>query len=116
MSFADTIKGPADEEKAKHAPILDIIKGHGKEDNDFVRVVVGKEVAHPNTVEHYIKWVELYGTTKEGGIVNLGRMDFEAAQTNPIATFHISNIDNFKSFCALECCNIHGVWQNCIEV
>jgi superoxide reductase len=116
VDFTDKIKGKKDEGKEKHVPVLDIIKGHGKEDNDFVRVVVGKEVPHPNTAEHYIKWVELYGITKEGSTVNLGRMDFEAVRTNPIATFHINNIDDFKEFCALECCNIHGVWQNCIEV
>ncbi|WP_406659627.1 desulfoferrodoxin family protein [Methanolobus sp. ZRKC3] len=116
MNFGDILKGKEAEGKEKHVPEIDIIKGHGQEGNDLVRVIVGKEVPHPNTVEHHIEWVELYGITKEGNTVDLGRMNFEPVHTNPVASFHVNNIDDFKAFCALECCNIHGVWQNCIEV
>jgi len=31
---------------------------------DIVRVVVGHEVPHPNTPEHHISWIELYGVKK----------------------------------------------------
>ncbi|MCQ6962856.1 class II SORL domain-containing protein [Methanolobus chelungpuianus] len=116
MNFADILKGREAEGKEKHVPEIDIIRGHGKDKNDFVRVTVGKEVPHPNTAEHHIEWVELYGITKEGRTINFGRMGFEPIYTDPVATFHVKGIDNFKAFCALEYCNIHGVWQNCIEV
>ncbi len=116
MDFGELIKGREEEGKEKHVPEIEIIKGHGKENADFVRVVVGKEVKHPNTVEHHIEWVELYGTTKEGKVIDFGRMNFEPVHTEPTASFHVNNIDDFKSFCALEYCNIHGVWKNCIEV
>ncbi|WP_292467746.1 desulfoferrodoxin family protein [Methanolobus sp.] len=116
MEFGEILKGKDVEGKEKHVPVIDIIRGHGNAKADYVRVIVGKEVPHPNTVEHHIAWVELYGTTKEGKVVNLGKMTFEPVYTNPTASFHVNNIDDFKSFCALEYCNVHGVWQNCIEV
>jgi len=25
-------------------------------------------------------------------------------------------VEQFKAFCALAYCNIHGLWENCIEV
>jgi superoxide reductase len=25
-------------------------------------------------------------------------------------------VDEFKALCALEYCNLHGVWQNCLEL
>ncbi|MBN2109463.1 MAG: desulfoferrodoxin [Methanosarcinaceae archaeon] len=116
MNFGEILQGKDEEGKEKHVPEIEIIRGHGQAKTDFVRVVVGKEVPHPNTVEHHIEWVELYGITKEGRTVDFGRMDFEPVRTDPIATFHVNKLDDFKAFCALEYCNIHGVWQNCIEL
>ncbi len=116
MEFGEILKGKEVEGKEKHVPEIEIIKGHGKAKEDFVRVVVGKEVKHPNTVEHHIEWVELYGIKKDGKTIDFGRMNFEPVHTEPTASFHVNNIDDFKAFCALEYCNIHGVWKNCIEV
>lgn len=116
MEFGEILKGKEVEGKEKHVPEIEIIKGHGQANANFVRVVVGKEVPHPNTVEHHIEWVELYGVNKEGKVISFGKMTFEPVHVEPVATFHINNIDDFKSFCALEYCNVHGVWQNCIEV
>lgn len=116
MEFEEVLKGKEVEGKEKHVPEIDIIRGHGQAKADFVRVTVGKEVKHPNTVEHHIEWVELYGVTKDGKTVDFGRMNFEPVHTEPTASFHVNNIDDFKAFCALEYCNIHGMWKNCIEV
>jgi len=115
MKFADILKGAEAEGKEKHVPIIEIDKGRGREDVDIVRVVVGKDVPHPNTVEHHIAWVELYGVKKDGKVVDLGRAAFAPTYTNSNARFQV-NVGEFKAFCALAYCNIHGVWQNCIEV
>jgi superoxide reductase len=115
MEFGDLLKGAEAEGKEKHVPIIEIDTGHRKEDVDIVRVIVGKDVPHPNTVEHHIAWVELYGVKKEGQVVHLGRAAFAPTYTAPNARFQV-NVGEFKSFCALAYCNIHGVWQNCIEI
>ena len=65
MDFSETIKTGKDEGKEKHVPTITIDKGH-KEGKDIVRVVVGHEVPHPNTPEHHIAWIEIYGVKKNG--------------------------------------------------
>lgn len=89
MEFKDILKGKEDEGEEKHLPI-EIYKSHGKEEVDLVRVIVGKEVKHPNTVEHHIAWIELYGVKKSGEVIAIGRTEF-----SPV--------------CALAYCNLHGV-------
>ena len=115
MKFGDVLKGKEAEGKEKHVPVIEVGKGKGEGGADIVHVVVGKEVPHPNTIEHHIAWVEVYGVKKDGQVINLGRSDFAPSYTNPNIRFQVS-VEQFKAFCALAYCNIHGVWENCIEV
>jgi len=73
------------------------------------------QVPHPNTVEHHIDWIELYGVKKDGQVVSLGRAAFAPTYTAPNVRFQAPT-EEFKTFCALAYCNIHGVWENCIEM
>lgn len=114
MKFDEILKGSESEGREKHVPTIEIGRGRGGGDVDIVRVVVGKDVPHPNTVEHHIAWVELYGVKKDGQVVDLGRTLFAPGYTNPNARFQVPTPE-FKAFCALAYCNIHGVWENCIE-
>ena len=115
MEFGDLIKGAEAEGKEKHVPYIEVGKGRGRENVDVVRVVVGKEVPHPNTTEHHIAWIELYGVKKEGQVVHLGRAAFAPTYTTPNARFQVP-VEEFNAFCALAYCNIHGLWQNSIEM
>jgi len=85
MKFADILKGAESEGKEKHVPIIEIDKERGREGVDIVRVVVGKDVPHPNTVEHHIAWIELYGVKKDEQVIDLGRTAFTPTYTNPNA-------------------------------
>jgi superoxide reductase len=58
---------------------------------------------------------ELVGVKKDGQVVDLGRAAFAAGYTNPNVRFHVP-VPEFKAFCALAYCNIHGLWQNSIEM
>ena len=115
MQFGDILKDAASEGKEKHVPFIEVMAAHGSEANDLVHVMVGKETPHPNTIEHHIAWVELFGVKKDGQVINLGRSDFAPSFTNPNISFH-AQVDQFKAFYALSYCNIHGVWQNSLEV
>ncbi len=115
MRFKDILKNVESEGKEKHVPVIEIGKGKGEGGADIVHVVVGKETPHPNTVEHHIEWVGLFGVKKDGQVINLGRATFAPAYTSPNISFQVSVVE-FKAFCALSCCNIHGVWENCLEV
>ena len=114
MKFADIIKSPEAEGKEKHVPVIEIDRCQSC-DEDAVRVIVGKEVSHPNTVEHHIAWVELFGVKKNGQVVCLGRADFAPSYASPNARWHVT-LAEFKAFGALSYCNIHGLWANYLEI
>jgi len=114
MKFGEVLKGAGAEGKEKHVPVIEVGKGKGREGVDVVRVVVGKEVPHPNTTEHHIAWIELFGVKASGQVVDLGRAAFGPGYTNPNVRFQVP-VAEFKAFCALAYCNIHGLWENCVE-
>ncbi|MFW6102984.1 MAG: desulfoferrodoxin family protein [Chloroflexota bacterium] len=116
MRIGELYKAPEEEGKEKHVPVIEIGKGKGEGSADIVHVVVGKEVPHPNTVEHHIAWVQLFGVKKDTGqVIDLGRCDFGPSFTAPNVRYQVP-VDQFKSFCAVEYCNIHGLWDYCVEV
>lgn len=99
----------------KHVPVIEYTR-----DGDLlkVEVSVGKEVPHPNTVEHHIAWVELYHIGENGVPVLVGRADFTnhtGPATEPVATFTLKGLNKGK-LAALSYCNIHGLWEGSVEV
>jgi superoxide reductase len=72
---------------------------------------VGHNTLHPNTVEHHIAWIELYGVRKDNKqVITLGRAACAPVYSNPNVRFQINRIGDFESFYALAYCNIHGLW------
>ena len=115
MKFGDILKSKDAEGKEKHIPVIEVGRGKGEGEADIVHVVVGKDVPHPNNVEHHIAWIELYGLKKDGQVVDLGRSTFAPGYANPNIRLQVP-LEQFKAFCAVSYCNIHGVWENCLEI
>lgn len=116
MNFSEIIKTEKDEGNEKHVPHMEIDKGH-KSGRDIIRVVVGHGTPHPNTLEHHIVWIELYGMkTDANQIINIGRAACAPVYSNPNVRFQINNIDDFQFFYALSYCNIHGLWANLLKL
>jgi len=115
MRLGQLLKSSEAEGKEKHVPFIEIGKGKGEAGADMVHVAVGKETPHPNTVEHHIAWIDVYGVKQEGQVVHLGRSTFAPSYTNPNVRFQVP-VEQFKAFCALSYCNIHGLWENCLEL
>ena len=114
MRFGELLKTKESEGKEKHVPVIEIDKGkEGGEDT--VRVVVGKEVPHPNTVEHHIEWITLYGVKKGGQVIELGYGSFVPVYTAPNVRFQVK-LDEFQLLYAISYCNIHGVWENSVDI
>jgi superoxide reductase len=116
MNFGALFKGEKDEGKEKHVPHMELDKGY-KKGMDIIRVVVGHETPHPNTVEHHIGWIEVYGVLKANDqVMLLGRATWAPVHSNPNVRFQINEIGEFKSFHAVAYCNIHGLWSNSLDV
>lgn len=126
MSVSNYVKS-ADFKNEKHVPVIECPNGLKKGEASIVEVSVGKEIAHPNTTEHFINWIALYFKPAEGNIYNLGRAEFLAhgesvkganqgpAYTDPVASFKVK-LSEPGTLIAVSYCNIHGLWESQVDV
>jgi superoxide reductase len=114
----------ADWKTEKHVPVIEAPAKAKKGDYFKLTVSVGKEIAHPNTTEHHIRWIEIYfAASAEKFPYQIARCEFashgESTQgpntstvfTQPIATLSFKT-DKPGTILAVSYCNIHGLWQN----
>jgi superoxide reductase len=114
----------ADWKKEKHVPVIETADSLKKGDAAKISVTVGKEIAHPNTTEHHIRWIEVYFLADgEKFPCQVGRLDFtahgESAQgpntstifTNPEMTISLKT-EKSGTIIASSYCNIHGLWSS----
>jgi len=112
----------ADWKKEKHVPVIEC-PDQVKADEVFeVKVGLGKEIAHPNTTEHHIRWIVLYFHPEGDKFTyEVGRYEFNAhgesvqgANQGPVYTHHAvvaaMKINKPGTLNALAYCNIHGLW------
>jgi len=105
----------------KHVPVLEIKE---KDEGYLVKASVGKEIAHPNTTEHHIRWIELYFHPEGGKFpYQLGKFEFtshgESTEGPDTSTVYTEPMVKafFKTekpgtIVATSYCNIHGLWTN----
>jgi superoxide reductase len=114
----------ADWKKEKHAPVIDAPESVKKGEPVAVSVSVGREIPHPNTTPHHIRWIELYFLADGAkNPVEIARFEFsahgespEGADTSTIYTTP-SGVCTFKTektgtLLAASYCNIHGLWES----
>lgn len=118
----------ADWKKEKHVPVIEAPDKVGKGEISKITVSVGKEIAHPNTTEHHIRWIEVYFLAQgEKFPYQIGRFEFnthgESAQGPNISTIYAHpevtlslKTDKPGTIIASSYCNIHGLWQNAKEI
>jgi len=109
MKLGELIKTGLQEGKEKHVPVIEIIDG-GK----GVKITVGKEVPHPNTIEHHIKWIALFGV-KNGVAVHITTSDLGPTYGIPEVTAHV-NTEGLSELIAVEYCNLHGLWEGSLKL
>jgi superoxide reductase len=121
MSLNEIIKSE-DWKKEKHVPVIEVIEK--KEGIVLVKVTVGKEIPHPNTTEHHIRFIYLYFLPEgEQFTYHIGKQEFNShgestkgpntssIYTEPIAFFTFKTQKKGKLI-AFSYCNIHGLWSN----
>jgi len=110
----------ADWKSEKHVPVI-AAPAEARPGEPFeVEVAVGKEIPHPNTLEHHIVWAALHFVPEGSPIsVELGRMEFSAhgpeSATAPTAKFRVAVAKSGTLF-ATAYCNIHGLWTSSAKV
>lgn len=118
----------ADWRTEKHVPVIDCPDRVMADELFTVNVSIGKEIAHPNTTEHHIRWIELYFHPEgEKFTYDVGRFEFNAhgeavagPNQGPVYTHHGGStsmkISKAGTLYALSFCNIHGLWENAKEI
>ncbi len=115
----------ADWKKEKHVPVIDLEVG---DKQVKIKLMVGKEIPHPNTSGHHICWIDCYFKPEgEKFAVQVGRSEFSAhgastqgadtstLMTKPSVSFVLST-EKSGTVIATSYCNIHGLWQSTAEV
>lgn len=114
----------ADWKKEKHVPVIDSPATAKKGEWTKVTLTVGKEIAHPNTTEHHIRWITAFFLPDgEKFSYQIGRVEFDShgestlgintstVYTHPEATVTFKT-EKSGTILASSYCNIHGLWQS----
>ena len=115
IHFSDIVKGQTSEGKEKHIPFISVMNHQGQNGKDIVEILVGKEVPHPSTADHYIMWIQALGMNKDGRLVDLGRQIFKPIKDKPLYALELDSSE-FKYIYALSYCNLHGIWEHYLEL
>ena len=104
----------ADWKSEKHVPAIEIEK---KEDGlYYIHVSVGKEIAHPNTIEHHIRWINVWFWPEGGKFpIEVGYSTFDIHNEDMLCepyTMFTLKTDKKGTVMATSYCNIHGIWQS----
>lgn len=124
MSEMKDLYQSADWKKEKHVPVIETSPSTKKGEPVRVSVSVGKEIPHPNTTPHHIRWIEVYFHPEGAKFpFQVARMDFTAHGESPdgpdTSTVYASpslacvfTTEKPGTILASSYCNIHGLWSS----
>ncbi len=127
MKLGERIQS-ADWKAEKHVPVIECADIVSAEKMFPLKVSVGKEIAHPNTTEHHIRWIDvLFQPEGDKFIYQVGHFEFNAhgesvkgANQGPAYTHHEASfsmkVNAPGTIIALSLCNIHGLWESSKEI
>ncbi len=107
----------------KHVPVIECPDKVKAGELFTIKVTVGKEIAHPNTTEHHIRWISVYFQPEGGKFTyQVGHFEFsahgesvEGPNQGPVYTNHevtaSVKISKPGVIYAASFCSIHGLWQ-----
>jgi len=121
--FGEVFK-TADWKSEKHVPVIECPDEIKSGDLLTATISVGKEIAHPNTTEHHIRWISVYFLPEDENFTyQVGYFEFtahgestEGPNKGPVYTNHQATItlkiNKPGTIFATALCNIHGLWSS----
>ena len=121
--FTELLKS-ADWKTEKQAPVLECPDAVNAGAAVEVAASIGKEIAHPNTALHHIRWIRLFFLPADATLpYEIGSFDFAShgesvlgADTSTLYTEPKVSVDVKTSvpgvIYATAYCNIHGLWES----
>ncbi len=118
----------ADWKQEKHVPVIEAPSRIKQGELFRITVGIGKEIPHPNTTQHHIRWITVSFLPRgEKFPCQIGKFEFTAhgestqgpdtstVYTHPQVTLSLRT-DKPGTVFASSYCNIHGLWQNSQEI
>ncbi len=127
MKLGDLIQS-GDFKGEKHVPVLDAPVKVEAGEAFTVEVCVGKDIPHPNKMEHHISWIQIFfkpadtkfaiEIAKFNYTAHAAAMDPSAAGPALAEPFSCVKIKLAKSgtLIAQSYCNLHGLWETSQEI
>jgi superoxide reductase len=118
----------ADWKVEKHVPVIECADKVKAGELFPVKVTLGKEIAHPNTTEHHIRWISVYfHPDGDKFTYQVGHFEFtahgesvEGPNKGSVYTQHEVSLSMKTGkagvIYASALCNIHGLWQSSKEI
>ena len=111
----------ADWKNEKHVPVIHVPESINAGEEVELKVLIGEEIAHPNTLEHHIVWMKVYFHPEGAKFpVEIGTYDFRAHGEAELFTepYFVTKFKTNKPGTILvsSYCNIHGLWENSAEL
>ncbi len=114
----------ADFKTEKHVPVIEAPASAKKSELITIKVTVGKQVPHPNTTAHHIRWIKVFFWPEGGKFpIDIGSGEFTAhgesaegadkggVYTEPQILVALKS-DKPGKIIATSYCNIHGLWKS----
>lgn len=120
MSLGNLLQS-ADWKNEKHVPAITVADEVNAGEEVEVNVCIGKEIDHPNTLEHHIVWVKAFFKPEDGkfpveiGYSSFGSHGENEVYTAPDVTFTFKT-DKPGTIYSMSYCNIHGLWEDSKEI
>ncbi len=118
----------ADWKTEKHVPVIECPEQVKAGELFPMKVTLGKEIAHPNTTEHHIRWISVYFQPEgEKFPYQIGHFEFtahgesvEGPDKSSVYTHHEVGLSMKTGkpgvIYATALCNIHGLWRSEKEI
>jgi len=127
MKYAEIIQS-ADWKTEKHVPVIEAPESVKAGEKFTLQVTVGKEIAHPNTTEHHIRWIRVYFKPDSGKFAyDVAFFEFDVhgesvegpnkgpVYSEPLIQMALK-LNVSGTLLATSYCNIHGLWEYSKEI
>lgn len=121
MKTIGTMLQSGDWKGEKHVPVIHVPEKVKKGEAFEIKVLIGEEIPHPNTLEHHISWIRVYFHPEGAKFpIEIGSSEFSAhgegeVFNEPYLTLKVK-VDKPGTIHAISYCNIHGLWENSEEL
>lgn len=121
MKSLGTMLQSGDWKGEKHVPVIHLPEKVKKGEEIEIKTLIGEEIPHPNTLEHHIAWVKVFYHPEGSKFpIEIGNYEFVAhgegeVYCEPYITTKVK-LNKSGTIHALSYCNIHGLWENSVDV